>query len=106
MYADLLAFSWVRRWNGFVETSLALLAGGGGVETAWGSWLDMAIFLRKGFFVSVSPRPGWGLVSDDAGGLAMEDGGVLVWRGMGGAAGGMGGAGGGAEGAAVSLGSS
>jgi hypothetical protein len=38
-------------------------------------------------------------VTDEAGGLAMEeDGGVLFWRGSGGATWGMGGAGGGAEG--------
>jgi hypothetical protein len=55
-----------------VDNSLVLLAGGGAVAVL--SWLDSAIFFKKGFFVSVSP---WGLVKEDAGGLATEDGGVF-----------------------------
>lgn len=74
--AALLAFSCVKRWKGLVETSLVLLGGGGGVDTLF-SWFVIAIFLRNGFLVSVSPRPGWGLVRDEAGGLATEDGGVF-----------------------------
>lgn len=54
----LLAFSCVRRWKGFVDTSLVLLGGGGGVEAALFSWLDKAIFFKNGFLVSVSPWPG------------------------------------------------
>ena len=67
-----MAFSWVRRWNGLVDNSLVLLARGGGVAVL--SWFDSAIFFRNGFFVSVSA---WGLVREDAGGLATEDGGVF-----------------------------
>lgn len=83
----LLAFSCVNLWKGLVDTSLALLAGGAGVETLL-SWLLKAIFFKNGFFVSVSPKPGWGLVNDEAGGLATEDGGVFWCTGIGGAGGG------------------
>jgi hypothetical protein len=48
----------VRRWKGFVDTSLVLLGGGGGVETVLFSWFDIAIFFKNGFLVSVSPKPG------------------------------------------------
>ena len=66
--------------------SLAVLAGAGGVTMLF-SWLAMAIFFRNGFFVSVSACPACGLAKDDAGGLAMDEGGVLFWRGIEGAAG-------------------
>jgi hypothetical protein len=61
------------------ETSLVVLEGAGGVGIGLFSWLDIAIFLRNGFFVSVSA---WtrGLVKDDGGGLAIEEGGVLVCK--------------------------
>jgi hypothetical protein len=36
--------------------------------------LVKAIFFKNGFFVSVSA---WGLVNDEAGGLATDDGGVF-----------------------------
>lgn len=99
--AALLAFSCVKRWNGFVDTSLVLLGRGGGVE-ACVSWLDSCIFFKKGFFVSLSPCAGWGLVSEDVGGLATEEGGVPVCCGTGGTICGIGGAGGGAAGEAAS----
>ena len=82
-----LAFSWVRRWKGFVETSLVAGAvGAAGVTLlvdglARAGSLFCASFLRNGFLVSTSWAAGGVGV---AAGAAMGAGGGLVGSDVGG----------------------